>query len=102
MTGSDLKLALSLTFSLMFNQALAAQDRNTTPDPDPPLTTQDRGMQENLEGSIPQDDLEEQQELNNPRIIIHENLQEMPDVRRYLLRTRSPIPPRLTRPLIIH
>ena len=81
MTGSKLELTLLLTFSLMFTQAIAAPVKNKAPEPDPPNTAQERGMQDNFEGSIPQDDLKEQQELNNSRIVIPENLQEMPDVK---------------------
>jgi phosphate-selective porin OprO/OprP len=38
-------------------------------------------MQDNLEDSIPQSDPEEQQGLENPRIVVPENLKEMPEVR---------------------
>ena len=37
-------------------------------------------MEENLENSIPQNDLEQQQNLENPRIVVPENLDEMPDL----------------------
>ena len=43
--------------------------------------TQQKGMEDNLEDSIPHVDLEEQQDLQNPRIVVQENLQEMPDVK---------------------
>ncbi len=43
--------------------------------------TQQKGMVDNLEDSIPYADLQEQQDLQNPRIVIPENLQEMPDVK---------------------
>ena len=44
-------------------------------------STQQTGMEDNLEDSIPSDDLKEQQDLQDPRIAIQENLQEMPDVK---------------------
>ena len=43
--------------------------------------TQQKGMADNLEDSIPYTDLEEQQDLQSPRIVVPENLQEMPDVK---------------------
>jgi len=44
-------------------------------------TNQQQGMQDNLEGSIPDSDLNEEQALENPRIVVPENLQEMSDVK---------------------
>jgi len=38
-------------------------------------------MEDNLGDSIPNSDLKNQQELQNPRIVVPENLQEMPEVR---------------------
>lgn len=81
MTGYELRLAFLVTFSLVFTQVIAAPDTNTAPESDQALTTQERGMQDNLEGTIPKKDLKEQQKLNNPRIVVQENLQEMPDVK---------------------
>jgi phosphate-selective porin OprO/OprP len=43
-------------------------------------SSQQKGMEENLSDSIPESDLDEQQRLENPRIVVPENLDEMPDV----------------------
>ena len=46
-------------------------------------STQQQGMEENLQDSVPTADLEEQQnqqDLQNPRLVIQENLKEAPDV----------------------
>jgi len=45
-----------------------------------PESSQQKGMEENLGDSIPEGDLDEQQRLENPRIVVPENLHEMPDV----------------------
>ena len=47
-------------------------------------STQQKGMEENLQDSLPMADLQEQQnqqDLQNPRLVIQENLKESPDVR---------------------
>ena len=47
-------------------------------------STQQKGMDENLQDSVPTADLQEQQnqqDLQNPRLVIQENLKESPDVR---------------------
>jgi phosphate-selective porin OprO/OprP len=47
-------------------------------------SAQQKGMEDNLQGSMPMADLQEQQnqgDLENPRLVIQENLKESPDVR---------------------
>lgn len=60
---------------MLIAQAVCATSTQQT------TSTQQKGMDDNLEDSIPSYDLNEQQDLQNPRIVIPENLQEMPDVK---------------------
>jgi len=57
----------------------AATPENTAQNPSV-SDSQQQGTQDNLVDSIPLDDLKEQQALQNPRIVVPENLQEMPEV----------------------
>jgi phosphate-selective porin OprO/OprP len=43
-------------------------------------SSQQKRMEENFQDSIPDSDLDDQQKLENPRIVVPENLDEMPDV----------------------
>jgi len=65
----------------MIVQTVAVADSNPPPQDTSTQTNQQLGMQDNLEGSIPDSDLKEEQELANPRIVVPENLQELPDVK---------------------
>jgi len=60
---------------MLIAQAVCATSTQQT------TSTQQKGMDDNLEDAIPSDDLKEQQDLQNPRIVIPENLQEMPEIR---------------------
>jgi len=69
MTENKFKLSLLFISGMLIAQAVCATG------------AQQNGMEDNLEDSIPSVDLKEQQDLQNPRIVVHENLQEMPDVK---------------------
>lgn len=68
-----------LAFFLLVGASVhAAQDS-------PPKATESTSKQEidfdeNLEDAIPESDREYEQEMENPRIIVHENLEELPEV----------------------
>ena len=81
MTGIRLKLLVLFVSLLPFAQAIAQTETVSPPENDSSPTNQQQGMQDNLAGSIPDSDLRKEQELENPRIVVHENLQEMPDVK---------------------
>jgi len=74
------KFALLFFSGMMIFQTNIASGSENPPAQAPPGTSQQQGMEDNLEDSLPHSDLEAQQELENPRIVIPENLQEMPDV----------------------
>lgn len=86
MKGNGLKLSLLLIASLFATQVTAVAAANTnqetwaTPN-DHHVSEHQPGMEGDLEDSLPESDLEEQQTLQNPRVVIQENLQEMPDVK---------------------
>jgi len=69
MTENKLRLSLLFIAGMLTAQAVCATG------------TQQTGMEDKLEDSVPSVDLKEQQDLQNPRIVVHENLQEMPDVK---------------------
>jgi len=81
MTGNKFELTLLFISALMIAHTPAAAAAGKSPEEATSKTSQQQGMEDNLEDSIPQSDLEEQQELENPRIIVPENLQEMPEVK---------------------
>ena len=81
MIGSRFRLLVLFISILPFAQAFAETDANPTPQHDSNPGNQQQGMQDNLEGSIPDSDLEDEELLENPRIVVPENLQEMPDVK---------------------
>jgi hypothetical protein len=80
MTGNRFKFLLLFCVGLVSTQTVDAADpvnpaqNNSVPD------SQQQGMQDDLVNSIPLDDLKQQQELQNPRIVVPENLQEMPEL----------------------
>ena len=76
-----LKLLFLFISILPFAQVIAETETNSPPEQDSSASNQQQGMQDNLEGSIPDSDLKDEEQLQNPRIVIPENLQEMPDVR---------------------
>jgi len=81
MTGNKFELPLLIIAAMMIAQAPAAAAAGDSPKQDTTETAQQQGMEDNLEDSIPQSDLDEQHGLENPRIVIPENLQEMPEVK---------------------
>jgi len=81
MTGNKIDLPLLLIAALMIAHTPAAVAAGNSQEGSTSKTSQQQGMEDNLEDSIPQTDLEEQQGLENPRIVVPENLQEMPEVR---------------------
>ena len=80
MTGNRFTLWPLLIVALLIAYSPAATAVGDTPEKAQGETSQQQGMEENLEDSIPQGDLELQQGLDNPRIVIPENLDEMPDL----------------------
>ena len=81
MTGMRIKLIPLCIAAMMIAQSTAALAAVDSPESGTSQTNQQQGMEDNLEGSIPQSDLKEEQGLVNARIIVPENLKEMPDVR---------------------
>jgi len=97
MANNRIKLSLLFIAGMLIAQAVCATSTQQT------TSTQQKGMDDNLEDAIPSDDLKEQQDLQNPRIVIPEkipsddlkeqqdlqnprivipeNLQEMPEIR---------------------
>ena len=74
------KFLLLFCVGLVSTQAVdAANPENPAQNPSGP-DSQKQGTQDNLVDSIPLGDLKEQQALQNPRIVVPENLQEMPEV----------------------
>lgn len=80
MTGNEHKLSLLLMLSLMHTPVFAVSETAAPQATAAGTKDQQAGMKDNLEGSLPQSDPKEQQDLQNPRIIIQENLQVMPEV----------------------
>jgi len=80
MTGNSLKLALLIITGMTIFRTITAYGSEPSPAIEPVNTNQQQGMEDNLEDSLPHSDLEVEQALENPRIVIHENLKEMPDV----------------------
>lgn len=83
MTGFEIRLPLLLLTALMMVQSAGAtQADNPQADDETPSSQQD-GMQENLEDAIPASDQAEEQDhgLKNPRIVVPENLKEMPQLK---------------------
>jgi len=79
MAGSEIRLPLLLLTALMMvPSAVTAQADNPQANDEIPSSQQD-GMQENLEDAIPASDRAEEQDhgLQNPRIVVPENLKEM-------------------------
>lgn len=80
MTENWFKFVLLFCVGLVITQAVDAanpenpEQNNSVPD------SQQQGTRDNLVDSIPLDDLNEHQALQNPRIVVPENLQEMPEV----------------------
>ena len=82
MTGYRSKFSVSFIVGMMIAQSISVAGADTpTQTASTQASQQQQGMQDNLEGSIPDSDLNEEQELENPRIVVPENLQEMPDVK---------------------
>jgi hypothetical protein len=79
MSGSKLNIALFLLVVWMLSDALPASDTQTQKDESIALSQQ-QGMDENLADDVPPDDSDDQQALENPRIVVHENLEDLPDV----------------------
>ena len=69
MTETKLKLSLLFIAGMLVAQTVCATG------------TQQKGMADKLEDSTPYVDLNEQQDLQNPRIVVPENLQEAPDIK---------------------
>ena len=80
MTGNKIHNWPLIIVALLIAYSPAATTAGNTPENAQKETGQQQGMAENLEDSIPQGDLELQQGLDNPRIVIPENLDEMPDL----------------------
>ena len=87
MTGSEIRFPLLLLTALMMVQSVAAaQAANSQADDsqvaDETQSGQQQGMQESLEDAIPASDRKQEQDhgLKNPRIVIPENLKEMPQL----------------------
>jgi phosphate-selective porin OprO/OprP len=80
MTGS-LPIARGLFLTVLIIAAsssfASAHDEQTD---SPPASSQQEDLEESLEDAIPESDREEEQQLENPRIVLHENLDEMPEV----------------------
>ncbi len=82
MTGSLFNLLFPLLAVTTFQQAvIAAETVKPAPD-DRALTSQQQGMQDNLNDAIPAADRSQEQNpgLENPRIVVPENLEQMPQV----------------------
>ncbi len=80
MTGNKFTLWPLLIVALLIAYSPAATAAGDSPEKAKEETGQPQGMEENLEDSIPQGDLELQQGLDNPRIVIPENPDEIPEM----------------------
>ena len=80
MSGYRFKLLLLINIGLMITQAVDAADPDNPAENNSVQDSQQQAIQDNLVDSIPPDDLKQQQELQPPRIVVPENLQEMPEV----------------------
>lgn len=65
----------------MITQTVIAAGVEINDEKDRSAINQRQDMERNLQDSIPGEDLKEQQDLQNPRIVVQENLLEMPDVK---------------------
>ena len=81
MTRNKFKFPVLIATGIMIAQTIAVADSDPPPEDTSTPSNQQQGMQDNLEGSIPDIDLKEEQGLENPRIVVPENLQELPDVK---------------------
>ena len=82
MTRYSFRFPLLLILWVLIAQGAVASETNSSGVAE--KSDQQKGMEENLQDSVPTADLQEQQnqgELENPRLVIQENLKESPDVR---------------------
>lgn len=82
MTRYGSRFPVLLILLALIAQGAIASETNSSGAAD--KSNQQKGMEENLQDSLPMADLQEQQnqgELDNPRLVIQENLKESPDVR---------------------
>jgi len=79
MTGSRLIVRGIFLAALFIAASSSFASLNEEQTGSPPSSSQQEDLEENLEDAIPESNKEEQQ-LENPRIVVHENLGEMPDV----------------------
>ena len=80
MTGSEIRFLLLLLTALMMVQSVAAAQEDNSQADGETRSSQQQGMQDNLEDAIPASDQEQDHGLKNPRIVIPENLKEMPQL----------------------
>jgi phosphate-selective porin OprO/OprP len=80
MSGSKFNISLFLVAVWMFSDALPAKEAEPPPKDETVAASQQQGMDENLEDDIPSDDPDDEQALENPRIVVHEDLDVLPNV----------------------
>ena len=82
MTDYRFKFSVLFIVGSMIAQPISAAGADTPPENASTQTNQQQGMQENLEDAIPANDRAQEQDhgLQNPRIVVPENLKEMPQL----------------------
>lgn len=80
MTGSWSKILVFVSAALLSTTSPCLLSADDQDDPSNTSSAQRKGMDENLEDAIPASDRDAEQALANPRIVVPENLEEMPQI----------------------
>ena len=80
MTGSLSKILVLIFAALISAASLCVLSADEQDDPSTTRSARQKGMNENLEDANPQSERDAEQALENPRIVVPENLGEMPQV----------------------